>query len=403
MAATRQLSHVYPLGSRLNERGRLEVGGCDAVELAREFGTPAYVVAEDDLRARARAFVEAARARHDGPPRCCSRPRRSPAPPSAGCSPRRGSGATSPRPASCTSRCAAASTPARIYLHGNAKARRRAARSRSTRGVGHVVDRRARRDRARSSARPPRAACASAVLLRVTPGVEPDTHARDLDRPARLEVRPRRSSRRAAAIERAARRPPSSSCEGLHMHIGSQIFELGLLPRGGRGARRARRLRRLRPRRRPRRRLHRAPTPPPAIEDYVEAAVGAVARACSARASACVLEPGRALVANATRDALHGRVGQARRRPPTSAVDGGMSDNLRPMLYGARYEAEIADRFGGGDAVPRRRQALRVRRHHRPRRRARRPARPATSSSRRSPAPTATRWRTTTTACRARR
>ena len=30
------------------------------------------------------------------------------------------------------------------------------------------------------------------------------------------------------------------------------------------------------------------------------------------------------------------------------AVDGGMSDNLRPMLYGARYEAEIADRFGGG-------------------------------------------------------
>jgi diaminopimelate decarboxylase len=29
------------------------------------------------------------------------------------------------------------------------------------------------------------------------------------------------------------------------------------------------------------------------------------------------------------------------------AVDGGMADNLRPMLYGARYEAEIADRFGG--------------------------------------------------------
>src|SRR5229473_2006909 len=59
MAATRQLSHVYPLGSRLNERGRLEVGGCDTIELAREFGTPAYVVAEDDLRARARAFVQA--------------------------------------------------------------------------------------------------------------------------------------------------------------------------------------------------------------------------------------------------------------------------------------------------------------------------------------------------------
>src|SRR5205807_8013590 len=62
MATGTSLSNVFPLGSRLNERGRLEVGGCDTIELAREFGTPAYVVAEDDLRARARAFVAAGRA-----------------------------------------------------------------------------------------------------------------------------------------------------------------------------------------------------------------------------------------------------------------------------------------------------------------------------------------------------
>ena len=59
MATGTSLSHVFPLGSRLNERGRLEIGGCDTVELAKELGTPAYVVAEDDLRARARAFVRA--------------------------------------------------------------------------------------------------------------------------------------------------------------------------------------------------------------------------------------------------------------------------------------------------------------------------------------------------------
>ena len=40
--------------------GRPAIGGCDAVELAREFGTPAYVMAEDDLRARARAFRDGA-------------------------------------------------------------------------------------------------------------------------------------------------------------------------------------------------------------------------------------------------------------------------------------------------------------------------------------------------------
>ena len=48
------LSHVYPRGTRLNERGVLELGGCDALELAREFGTPAYVLVEDDLRTRPR-------------------------------------------------------------------------------------------------------------------------------------------------------------------------------------------------------------------------------------------------------------------------------------------------------------------------------------------------------------
>jgi len=61
MVTGTSLSPVFPLGSRLNERGVLEIGGCDALELAREFGTPAYVVAEDDLTARARAYVEAAR------------------------------------------------------------------------------------------------------------------------------------------------------------------------------------------------------------------------------------------------------------------------------------------------------------------------------------------------------
>ena len=60
---TATVSHVYPLGSRLSEQGHLEVGDCDVLELAQEFGTPAYVYAEDDIRARARAYVEAFRAR----------------------------------------------------------------------------------------------------------------------------------------------------------------------------------------------------------------------------------------------------------------------------------------------------------------------------------------------------
>jgi diaminopimelate decarboxylase len=59
-------------------------------------------------------------------------------------------------------------------------------------------------------------------------------------------------------------------------------------------------------------------------------------------------EPGRSLVGNAGVTIY--RVGTVKEIPKVRtyvAVDGGMSDNLRPMLYNARYEAEIADRFGG--------------------------------------------------------
>src|SRR5918999_920447 len=45
-----QGSAVYPLGSRVNERGHLEVGGCDVIDVVAEFGTPAYIYAEDELR-----------------------------------------------------------------------------------------------------------------------------------------------------------------------------------------------------------------------------------------------------------------------------------------------------------------------------------------------------------------
>src|SRR5919201_1080850 len=52
-------SPVYPAGSRVNERGHLQIAGCDVVELAERFGTPAYIYAEDDMRLRARQYVRA--------------------------------------------------------------------------------------------------------------------------------------------------------------------------------------------------------------------------------------------------------------------------------------------------------------------------------------------------------
>src|SRR6266536_880903 len=62
----RRMMTVYPQHSSV-EDSRLAVGGCDAAELAREFGTPAYVLAEDDLRAKARGFTDALAGAHAGP------------------------------------------------------------------------------------------------------------------------------------------------------------------------------------------------------------------------------------------------------------------------------------------------------------------------------------------------
>ena len=100
------------------------------------------------------------------------------------------------------------------------------------------------------------------------------------------------------------------------------------------------------------------------------------ARASSAPAVELVLEPGRALVANAG-VTLYGvesvKAGVAGER--LVAVDGGMSDNLRPMLYGASYEAHVVDAHGRGRRRQQRgRQALRVRRRARARRAAARSA-----------------------------
>ncbi len=85
---------------------------------------------------------------------------------------------------------------------------------------------------------------------------------------------------------------------------------------------------------------------PPSIEDYVDVKVRGIERVFD-WAPRILVEPGRSLVGNAGITAY--TVGTLKEIPGVRtyvAVDGGMSDNLRPMLYDSRYEALIADRAG---------------------------------------------------------
>ena len=50
---------LLPVTYRVGARGRMEVGGCDLLEVARRYGTPLYVYDEETVRARCREFVSA--------------------------------------------------------------------------------------------------------------------------------------------------------------------------------------------------------------------------------------------------------------------------------------------------------------------------------------------------------
>jgi diaminopimelate decarboxylase len=344
MAATRtQLSQAYPIGSRVDEDGRLQIGGCDAVELAREFGTPAYIVAEDDLRARAQTFVEAFRARTKdfdvlfaSKAFPCTAVYRVLAQEGIACDVASGG--------ELALALRGGFDPARIYMHGNAKSVDELRFAREA-GVGHIVI-----DNADEIARleavvgdgPPQP-----VLLRVTPDVRGMTN--DKISTGQADSKFGFSMADApAAIARVTRASGRLDLLGLHMHIGSQILELDPFRRaieaiaplgdfgtynlgGGLGV------------------AYTAEQEPPRIADYVAAKVDAVTRVLGP-GKRILDEPGRALVANSTVTLY--TVQSVKRNVSTwVAVDGGMSDNLRPMLYGAVYEAQVADRFGGGTLV----------------------------------------------------
>jgi diaminopimelate decarboxylase len=332
------LSHVYPRGSRVNERGHLEIAGCDALDLVAEFGSPLYVVAEEDLRARARAFVEALSARHaDGEvifaskafP--CTAVYRTLAEEGLGCDVASGG--------ELYLALQAGVDPARIYLHGNAKSEAELRQALEA-GVGHIVldsfDDLKRLNRlAAEAGRGPQP-----VLLRVTPGVAGSTHQAistgQADSKFGFAI-----DQAAAAIADLSDDGSSLELRGLHFHIGSQLLELepfvdavqaiAGLGRfrvydfgGGLGA------------------AYTAAQDPPAAGEYVQAVVDAAHRYLGADIR-IILEPGRALVANSTVTLY--TVETVKRNVSTwVAVDGGMSDNLRPMLYGAVYEAVVAGR-----------------------------------------------------------
>jgi len=347
MATGTVLSRAFPLGSRINERGRLEVGGCDTIELAREFGTPAYVVAEEDLRVRARAFVQAGREAGHGDFHVVFASKAFPCTAVLELFAREGLWCDTASGGELHLALNAGFAPERILLHGNAKSEaelRMALRHR----VGAIVldnfDEIDRLERLVSEGALADREGGQPVLVRVTPDVSGETHEKISTGQADSKFG-FAMSEAGEAIARVGR-VRGLSLQGVHAHIGSQLLDLEPFRRaaaelaklgefqtwdlgGGLGVQ-----------------YTEDQPAPPSIEEYVGAVVQGAQAAGLGAGRRLMIEPGRSLSANAG-VTLYTVESVKQNVSCWVAVDGGMSDNMRPMLYGARYEAHLADRPGG--------------------------------------------------------
>jgi diaminopimelate decarboxylase len=330
---------LLPDSSTVGASGQLLIGGCDTLELAYEFGTPLFVYDEAQLRARCSEAVAAF-----------------------------GPGVSYATKAFLCKAMAqlvldagmhldvstggeyhvarAAGAPAdRLVLHGNNKSEDEL-RLALDEGVGRVVvdsfDEMDRIDAlVQSGLRPP------TVLLRVTPGVEAHTH--ELVKTGQDDSKFGFGVAAGAAAEAIARAAgsPTMDLVGLHAHIGSQVFEAEFfemaievfapffvehpLPElsigGGLGV------------------AYVEGETAPTITEWADA----VHRACASAGieARVTAEPGRSIAAAAAITLY--TVGTIKDLPGIRtyvSVDGGMSDNPRPVLYGSGYETFLPRAVG---------------------------------------------------------
>jgi diaminopimelate decarboxylase len=334
------LLDLFPPGTQMNSAGEITVGGCDLEELAQRFGTPLYVIDEAALRRQAQRFRDALRQRWPDS-RVVFASKAFPCAAVVGALASEGLGVDVAGGGELAVALAAGVPPADIVVHGNAKTEAEL-RMAVDAGAGTiVVDNHDDIDRLEALV----TGCQH-VLVRVLPGVAPDTHEAISTGGAgsKFGLPPREAQR---AIDRL-RASDKLVLDGVHVHIGSQILdtepfadavariaELGEFDvydlGGGLGV------------------SYTGDESPPTPEAWVAALADAAARHLPATAR-ILIEPGRSLVAQAG-ITLYRVVTVKPGAPTFVAVDGGMADNLEVALYGQRFAAMIVGRRGAGAPV----------------------------------------------------
>lgn len=338
----------------LNEMGHLTIGGRDTVELAQTYGTPLYVMDEDEIRRACRSYKESIRKYYDGQGMvtyaskafCCRAICRTVM--------EEGLGLDVVSGGELYTAMSVQFPPERIYFHGNNKTVEELMSALSY-GVGQIVvdnftelellnqlaisqDKKAR------------------ILLRIKPGIDAHTH--DFVRTGQIDSKFGLALETGEAMDavKQALQMEGVSLAGVHCHIGSQIFDiepfehaaqvmldfmadireqtgitLEILDLGGGFG------------------IKYLPDHDPvAYDSYMQKVAGQVDKTCKERnfpRPFIVIEPGRSIVGPAGVTLY--TVGSVKHIPNVRtyvSVDGGMGDNPRYILYRSEYEAVVANK-----------------------------------------------------------
>lgn len=338
---------------RVNSEGHLEIGGVDVTRLAEQFGTPLYVMDEECIRQKARNYLAAFRARYPkvevsfaGKAFLCS----------GICKliEQEGLRLDVASGGELYTALQAGFPVDRISLHGNNKSSEELQMALDAR-VGHIVvdnffEIDLLTELTKDLAQP------QPVLIRVAPGIDPHTHQRistgQVDTKFGFDVA---SGAAMTAISRV-REIPGLELKGLHCHVGSQLLDtecheasVGIMADllvqvkqefgveleelnvgGGLGIR------------------YLSSHQPPSVEEFADIVTGVLKRKLDEAGLAYPIllqEPGRYMVGEAGTTVY--TIGSSKQVPGIRkyvSVDGGLSDNPRPALYEAKYEAIVANK-----------------------------------------------------------
>ncbi len=348
---------LLPLTAKVNEQDCLEIGGCSVTSLVEQFRSPLYILDEETLRASCRQYRDALAKYYPGESLVIYASKAWSCLAICAIVDSEGLGLDVVSGGELYTALQAEVSAAKIYFHGNNKSAAElqlAIDNRCTVIIDNWLELEMLAEMTKEYSLSGILSKPLRVMVRITPGIECHTH--EYIRTGHLDSKFGFDPHQLPKVFSFLKEQTTLNCVGLHAHIGSQIFErqphqdlAGVLVEwlekaqeyglaieelnigGGLGIR------------------YTEADDPPSIDEWVKAACQAMEKACQAKQiplPKLIVEPGRSLIGSACVTAY--RVGSRKEIPGIRtyvSVDGGMSDNPRPITYQSDYQAVVANRM----------------------------------------------------------